>query len=299
MTDAIFVTGGAGFLGSALVKQLTENGANVLAPARGELDLSDLDAVSDYMCNNSVGAVVHLAACLDRRELPEAEELQWRDTFGVGRSVLTAAARAGVSLVIAAGSMDEVGLIDGIVDSEVDPSPMTVYGLCKSLLLQTARFLSARHNMQIEWFRPTTMYGPGQGSGPMLVPTAFASGMAQEPAQFTSGIQRRDFVYIDDIVDWVVRALRIEGRRAGVTVHHVGSGEAVSVADVLRKIEKLTDGDFALGVIPRRPGEPELFGVPPYSDQRSPLDDWKPRVGLDDGLTRTLTWWTERQAKHS
>jgi nucleoside-diphosphate-sugar epimerase len=284
----MLLTGGAGFLGRHVRAAL---GEQVIAPRRAELDLSDFQAVIAFLEQNQIDTVIHLAASLDRRDDAEAREKQWRDTFESTRVVLEASARAGVERVIAAGSMDEVGVIEGLVGPEAPASPMSTYGLCKTLALQTARFVASRSDLRVEWFRPATIYGPGQ-DGPMLVPSAFRSGASGEPTPFTSGEQKRDFVYVGDVADWIVDASNIEPTdEAGVRVHHVGSGNPVAVADVLTKIAALTGGRFELGAIPRRAGEPDLFGVAMHPDDRTPLAGWVPRVSLDEGLERTWQNW--------
>lgn len=293
--ESLLVTGGGGFLGQRLLRRLQGEARGLCAPGRDDLDLRDVGRVEEYMRQNRVETVVHLAACMDRREIPEAQEQQWRDTFDTGRALFLAASRAGVRRVIAAGSMDEVGVVDGLVGPDAPSQPITTYGLCKSLALETARFLAPRYGIQFEWFRPTAIYGPGQGDGPMLIPSAFVSGMSKAPKQFTSGEQKRDFVYVDDIVDWIVRALQLPFDDAdasgAVCVHHLGSGTPIAVAEVLREIEKLTGGTFELGAIPRRPGEPDLFGVPPYVEDRAPLDAWHATTTLQEGLSNTWQWW--------
>jgi len=290
------VTGGRGFLGSHVVRRLRETvDDEVLAPARAELELTNLEAITAYISAHSVSTIIHLAASLDKRETPEAQARQWRDTFEAGRNVMLAAAECAVERVLAAGTVDEVGRAHGVVGPDAALEPSSTYGLCKSLVLETARFLTYRHKMSVEWFRPTAIYGPGQ-RGPMLVPAAFATALGSGNAQFTSGEQKRDSTYVDDVVDWMVRAVRVNGAQSsGLRVHHVGSAKPVAVGEVLSRVSALTGFVFELGAIPRREHEPEIITVPEYHDDRSPLDGWRPMVDLADGLERTYSWWQQNQ----
>ena len=292
-SPSILVTGGSGFLGARLASRLSNEGEAVIAPARNELPLDDVAEVTSFLRTYSVDRVVHLAACTDRREEPGAHEDQWRDTFGAGRILATACAQARVRLVVAAGSMDEVGTSeDRVVTPDAPPAPSSTYGLCKTLLLETFRYLAPRSGMQVEWVRPTAIYGPGQ-TGPMLVPSAFAAAIGQGSAQFTSGMQRRDFVYVDDVIEWLSRAQSMTVTAPTVTVHHLGSGKPISVRSVLQEIGRITGSSFGVGAVPRRPGEPNVVGVPPYSDKRAPLDGWAPTTSLIDGLQLTWQWWKD------
>ena len=268
------------------------------APVRGlrreDLDLADEDRVLTTFAASRPRAVVHLAASLMRANDEASVAVQWRDTFWAGKNVVHAAVRAGARHLILAGTMEELGDQDGEVGPEVVGEPWTTYGLCKALVREVACFAARHTPIRVDWFRPTTVYGPGQ-QGTMLVPYACASARRGRKAQFTNGSQRRDFLFIEDLLDWLVLALREEVGEAaerGVHIHHLGTGTAVAVRDVLDTIaQELPGADFELDAVPMGTHEPMVQVVPPYEDSNPTLGTWKPSTTWEQGIRQTAAWW--------
>ena len=129
----------------------------------------------------------------------------------------------------------------------------------------------------------------------MVIPYACAAAVEARPAQFTDGAQRRDFLYVDDLLDWLM--LAVDGRVAeegarGFHLHHLGTGVARAVRDVLEEIvAQLPGARFELGSLARNPHQPPVQVVPEYLDSCPALAAWRPRTDLRDGLTRTVAWW--------
>jgi nucleoside-diphosphate-sugar epimerase len=159
-----------------------------------------------------------------------------------------------------------------------------------------AEFHTRLAPIRIDWCRVFTVYGPGQ-HGSMLLPYAFAAAVAGRSAQFTLGTQQRDFLFVDDVIDWIVGAIGFEPpeRRGELVVHHVGSGRATPVKDVLALVAKeFPAATFELGALPRRPGEPDLQVAPP--DAKPPWG-WVAHTPIEEGVRRTADWY--RTAAHS
>ena len=252
--SSILITGGGGWIGSHLQVRLVAEGNIVTAPRREEVDLSDAAAVRSLLSGLRPATIVHLAGSLIRGESEEARERQWRDTVLAGRNIFSIAGEAGVGRVIAAGSMEELGDHPGALGTRLQANPRTTYGLSKTLAFNIARFHAAADRLSVDWFRPTTVYGPGQ-TGPMLIPTAFEAAASGKPGQFTDGYQERDFLFIDDLLAWLQAAINAERALTPGELHvyHVGSGRSVRVRDVLSRIASyFPDSDFQLGAVPIR-----------------------------------------------
>lgn len=286
----ILVTGAGGWIGSRVCERLRSSGRVVADPSRGDVDWSDRDVTVTAIRDLAPATIVHLAASTDRGS--GVDGVQWRDTFLAGRNVVESAADAGVGHVLIAGTMEELGDAEGVLTVQVPPRPRTTYGLCKSLLREVAGFVARERPMRIDWFRPTTVYGPGQ-VGPMLVPTACRAATTGEPARFTAGTQERDFLFLDDLVDWIALASEQQPAPAGeLNVHHIGTGEGVRVADVLAFIADAIPGTrFDIGGIPRREGEPDKQVAPRCPSGDPVLGGWRASTEWRDGLRRTIEWW--------
>jgi len=292
----VLVTGAGGWLGSALARRLADvRPGGVVALDRAALDCADVRRVEAVLGDLQPRTVVHLAASLARGRERGVADAQWRDTFLAGRAVVQAAAAAGVPHLVLLGTMEELGDQSGVLTADLPSRPHTTYGLWKSLVREVAHFEVRRSaELRVDWARPTTVYGPGQRGG-MLVPSACAAAHAGQPARFTSGEQRRDFLYVDDLLAWmtlVVDERVAEDGERGFHLHHLGTGEGVAVRDVLRQIEDEFPGArFELGALPRRSHEPLLQVAPPYSSADPILGSWWPVTPWQDGLKRTIAWW--------
>ncbi len=295
-TGGVLVTGAGGWLGSALVARLRDiDEAPVVALDRAALDCAEVDKVEAVLADVRPRTIVHLAASLVRGPEPGVVEAQWRDTFLAGRAVVQAAARAAVPHLVLLGTMEELGDHSGVLTVDLPACPRTTYGLWKSLVREVARFEVRRTDgLRVDWARPTTVYGPGQRGG-MLVPSACAAAHAGEVARFTSGEQQRDFLYVDDLLEWMTLAVdervALAGAR-GFHLHHLGTGEGVPVREVLRQIaEDFRGARFELGALPRRPHEPLMQVAAPYDSEDPVLSSWWPVTSWQEGLKRTIEWW--------
>jgi nucleoside-diphosphate-sugar epimerase len=115
-----------------------------------------------------------------------------------------------------------------------------------------------------------------------------------EPAEFTDGRQERDFLFIDDLIEWLLAAIDMERppTPGQLGVYHLGSGTSVSVRNVLNRIAALFPGaDFRLGELSRRPGEPDVQYAEPYRSKDDLTPVWQPTTPLDRGLELTAEWW--------
>lgn len=294
--ENILITGAGGFIGSSLIKRLRKNHAKgqVIGIDFADLDLADVAAVRAFLERCRPFRIIHLAASLEKREDESGCAQQWRNTFNAGRNVIEAAITSKVSHLIMAGTMEELGNQSGILTPALPAQPRTTYGLCKSLLREVAEFYTRREDLRIDWFRPFTVYGPGQ-EGTMLIPYAFQMAREGRPADFTDGRQIRDFLYIDDLLEWLRLALQVDltGCLEGdFHLHHLGSQVGTSVAKILELIAAEFPGAiFRLGVRRRPAHEPDVQMAPKYSSSDFPLNGWNPSISCQEGIAKTAHWW--------
>ncbi len=128
-------------------------------------------------------------------------------------------------------------------------------------------------------------YGPGQPPH-SLVHAASLAALGGEDFPMTSGTQRRDWIYVDDVVSGLVATLQA-GLSPGKSIE-IGTGQVTSVAEVARMIYKLVGGNGRplFGVLPNRPGE-EVLQVAEVEDAEKQIG-WKAKITLTDGLQRTI-----------
>jgi UDP-glucose 4-epimerase len=143
----------------------------------------------------------------------------------------------------------------------------------------------ALYGTPVVWLRPSMVYGPGQPDARKLVPYVTLSLLRGESPILASGRRPVDWVYIDDVVDALLAAAVAEGVEG--RSFDVGSGELVSVRDVVELIARLVDAKASprFGAIPDRPLEHvRAADVAAAAEALG----WQPRIPLPEGLRRTV-----------
>ena len=138
--------------------------------------------------------------------------------------------------------------------------------------------------------RPFNTFGPYQ-SAKAVIPELIINCLRGDPIRTTGGEQTREFNYVENIVDGLVGAATYEGSIDGVM--NLASGEEVSIRDLVKKIAELTGSSskVEVGALPYRPTEIwRMFAD--YSRARELLG-WQPKIGLDEGLKKSVEWFRE------
>jgi UDP-glucose 4-epimerase len=301
VTTTVLVTGVAGFIGSNLAARLRDEGHRVVGldnlsagtrenvPAGVELHVRDVREPGLDAVFAGADTVFHLAAknCLyDCLQNPvETSDVNVTGTA----NVLEHARRAGVRKVIYADSSAEY---EGITEfpSRVDRvAPLGPYAVSKrggALFCETYRRM---HGLNVTTLRYFNVYGPAQDWRRMIPPLMSAFTMrllaGEAPIIYGTGRKRRDFVYVDDVNDFHLLAMR-DPRTDGGTFN-VGSGVNHSVLEIYEMIEAV----LRTGIRPLfkddLPGEAEIT----LADiERERALGWTPKTDLRTGLTRTIEY---------
>jgi UDP-glucose 4-epimerase len=302
-----FVTGGAGFIGSNLVDALAGRGDEVVvvddlstgrasnledALARGavlhEADIRDPERLAGLVEAAAPDVIFHLAAQIDVRRAVADPAFDAQVNVGGTINVLEAARRAGVRRVV---NSSTGGAIYGDAATIPTPedhlaAPMAPYGQSKLAAEGYLGLYERLYGLSSVSLRYANVYGPRQdphGEGGVV---AIFCGKLTEggaPVAFGDGRQTRDYVYVGDVV--AANLAAADSDWAGAC--NVGTGTETSVVELAAALEALGDGmPFELTYAPARTGEIVRSAVDP-SLAREVLG-WEARVGLAEGLERTL-----------
>jgi UDP-glucose 4-epimerase len=310
MNELYLVTGGAGFIGSHLVEGLAQQGHAVRvfdnfdtglrsnlehvrpAPEIVEGDLGDADAVSRAM--TGVGAVYHLGALASVQRSVEDPTATNRVCATGSLHVLDAARRAGVRRVVYAGSSSAYGIPAGNVQAEDDPlRPLSPYAAAKLAGELYAESFAAAYGLETIRVRFFNIFGPRQRadspySGVIALFTA-AMTSGRQPIVYGDGLQSRDFTYVTDAVQALIKAAATPG--VSGRVYNVGTGKSVTVLDLVAVLNRLLGTAVSVRYGPARAGDVRHSRAD-IGRARKDLG-YQPVVSFEEGLKRTLQWYRD------
>ncbi len=290
----VVVTGGTGFIGRHLVQALLKKGAQVAVlsldpPSNKEhssveyltCSITEAESVRKYFSAFSPDVVFHLAA-----RLPSAyaqfDELLAVNLEGT-RTVIAATLASGAKRLIAIGSMDEYGSAPVPHKEDAREEPYTEYGLSKLFATRFLEYIARDNALSITVVRPPIVYGPGQSPG-MLISSCMAHMLARTPFSLERPNDRRDFLFVQDLI----QLLCLAGQRDGsFQIVNAGGGKSTALRDVAYAIADLFDGRALLS-----------FETPKVSAQEPPerllaigkartLFSWSPTTDIQIGLKET------------
>jgi len=308
----ILVTGGAGFIGSHLAEKLLAAGhdvvilddfndfydpqikhANIAGFAREvtlyHLDLRDSESVRSLFHREKVNAIAHLAARAGVRPSIQQPRLYY-DTNVTGTLHLLEAARVtGVDRFVFASSSSVYGASKTVPFPEDEHlsqtfSPYAATKVAGEFLCSTYSHL---YNLRVLALRYFTVYGPRQR--PDLAIHQFTRRIyAGQPIdQFGDGTTRRDYTYIDDVIQGTMAALQYDGPR--FDIFNLGESETIQLKDLIVAIENALGKKAKVNQLPEQPGDMPLTCAD-ISKARKLLG-YKPTTRFSEGLPRFIDWF--------
>jgi UDP-glucuronate 4-epimerase len=317
MAQKILITGGAGFIGSHVTRRLLARGASVVClddfndfydpslkrrnaaefAGRGdwrlvEGDIRDAALVDELFRGERFDAVIHLAARAGVR--PSLREpILYEDVNCIGTLRLLEAARHhGPANFVFASSSSVYGINEKVPFAESDPVdlPISPYATTKRAGELLCFNYSHLYGLRTSCLRFFTVYGPAQR--PEMAIAKFTDLIARGRAVplYGTGQSRRDYTYIDDIVDGVVAALDLAPK---FEVFNLGGSQTTALIDLVHWIAGELDVEPRLELLPEQPGDvPITFAD--VTKAREMLG-YEPQVPIREGLRRYVAWYRERR----
>jgi UDP-glucuronate 4-epimerase len=311
----ILVTGGAGFIGSHLVEKLLAGGHNVAIlddfndfydprikqqniaavskdVAIHHVDLREDAAVRNLFHGEKFDTIMHLAARAGVRPSIQHPQLYYDTNVNGTLHLLEAARVTGVERFIFASSSSVYGISKTVPFSEdlhltQTISPYAATKMAGEFLCSTFSHL---YKLRVVALRYFTVYGPRQR--PDLAIHQFTKKIfAGQPIdQFGDGSTRRDYTYIDDIIQGTMAALEYNGPL--FDIFNLGESETVQLKDLISALENALGRKAKINRLPEQPGDVPLTCAD-ISKARKLLG-YKPTTPLKEGLPRFVDWFLRR-----
>jgi GDP-L-fucose synthase len=302
------VTGGAGFVGSSVVKRLGDAGATqVFVPRSQDYDLRTIVDINRALTDGRPDLIIHLAAVVGgigaNRENPGRF---FYDNAIMGIQLMEQARLAGVSKFVGIGTVCSYPRVTPVPFHEDDlwngyPEETNApYGLAKKMLLVQGQAYRAQYGFNAIHLLPVNLYGPGDNFDPAsshVIPALIRKCLeARDRGDshidvWGTGAASREFLYVDDAAQAIV--LAAERYDDGDPVN-LGVGAEITIRDLVELIARLT----------RYGGELRWDDTKPDGQPRRALDTTRARerfgfaagTSFEDGLRRTIDWYEAKRA---
>ncbi len=326
MSQAVLVTGGAGYIGAHACKVLAKAGwrpvvFDNLSRGRREAvrwgplvegDLADRPRLSRALAEHRVGVVMHFAAYAYVGELVADPALYYRNNLGGTLSLLEAMRETGVGEIVFSSTCATYGVPDRVPIGESAPQrPVNPYGETKLAIERALHWYGAAYGMRsvaLRYFNaagadPECEIGECHEPETHLVPLVLQAALGQRAqieiygADYPTpdGSAIRDYVHVHDLAIAHLRALeRLRAGGASIAVN-LGAGSGHSVREVIAAAEAISGRKIQARAAPRRPGDPAALVADP--SLAADILGWRARHSDLDTIIRTALAWHTRAAQ--
>lgn len=301
------VTGASGFIGSHLVRRLVGDGVethaltstvssvlgfrlveirHLIQVHEGSLtDRGAMDAIVDRVRPTHVfhlGAYTHVGKSWER--VDECIEVNVQGTV----TLLQALAGTGYLRFVNVGTSEIYGDIESPFREDKAVRPVSPYAASKYAAECFCRLFHQGREWPIVMLRPFNAYGPRQ-SIDRVIPEIIVRALRGEPLRMTQGRQTREFNFVEDLVDGMIRAASTPGIEG--ELFNLGCGEDVSIRDVTATVLDLLGNPVKaeFGALAERPTE--IWEMRSDSSRARQRLGWRPRHTLRQGLEKTIAWY--------
>jgi UDP-glucuronate 4-epimerase len=311
----LLITGGAGFIGSHLVDRLLASDVERITVVDDfndfynpsikhdnirehlkdprysihEIDIRDGAALNQVFSDSNFDCVVHLAARAGVRPSLSEPQLYTETNINGTVNLLELARQHNIKQFVFGSSSSVYGINAKVPFSEDDPirQPISPYAATKGAGELLCHTYSHLYGLRCVCLRFFTVYGPRQR--PDLAIHKFAKLISQHKPipVFGDGTTRRDYTYIDDIIDGVTAAIDYD--KSNYEVINLGESRTVELRELITLLEKELDTHAIIERQPPQPGDlPQTFAD--VSKARELLN-YQPKTQIEDGLHRFVEWF--------
>lgn len=300
----ILITGGAGFIGANLARRLLAENAIVHLLIKKNtniwrikaikkdiyihhINLDEQQKLKNLIRKNQFEYIFHLASHGSNSYQTDIQEMISTNIVGLS-NLLLALNDTSYKAIINTGSSSEYGFKDHPMKESDILSPNSFYSSTKGSATLLSQTFAKIYDKPVVTLRPFSIYGPGEPKE-RFIPTAINAFLTDTPINLTPGLQRRDFVYINDFIDtYLIAAQKANGIKGEII--NVGTGVQHTNDDIVKILEKLFKKTVPIhkGNYPKRSWDSTTWVADTKKAKK--LLGWEAKYSLAKGLAQTIQW---------
>lgn len=301
----IFITGAGGFIGASLTRKLLKKGyeVHVLIHTKKipwrlneilnqitvhNVDLTDFISLRHILLKTFPDYIIHLAAYGSYSFQNEIDQIVSVNVLGT-KNLLEASRDIPYKCFINTGSSSEYGFKDKPMKETDFCNPVSYYGATKLTATQICKIFANINKKPIVTLRLFSVYGPYEDPT-RFIPTITKSLLVKDTIKLTPGNQRRDFIYIDDVVNAYLKSLYLGLKMQG-EIFNIGTGKEYSNDEVVRKLFNVTKNSTRVkkNAFPKKLWDTNHWRANIYKTKKKL--NWKPKYDLNAGLKKNYEWF--------
>ncbi|HEX7042126.1 MAG TPA: NAD-dependent epimerase/dehydratase family protein [Patescibacteria group bacterium] len=310
-SSKILITGGSGFVGANLIRSLinSKHEVNLLLRKKTNIwrinnilsqvniydsDLLDKKALSTIVAKIKPDYIFHLAAHGAYSSQTNLDEMIATNIIGLS-NLLEASLAISYKCFVNTGSSSEYGYKQKPMKETDLLQPESFYAATKASATYLSQVFAKKYNKPIITFRLFSVFGPYEDPT-RLIPTAITSALSNKTLALTSGIVKRDFIYVEDVVKAYLQTMKKKIKPG--EIYNIGTGKQYSNDDVAKIIKSLNNNKLKIkkGAFSKRSWDTNYWIA---NSQHSKEDlSWIAGTPLKDGLKKTYDWFVENKEKY-
>ena len=302
MNKKVLITGATGFIGKHLLRKLLLENDNVSCfdVQFNELFLSEFEKhiqifqgnlsneadISSCVKKSNPYYVFHLAGAKNRSNNQTSFSINHEINYVGTYNLLNALSGINnLSHVITLGTIEEYGNANPPFAEDSNELPTSHYGLSKLAATKLSLAFYNEYQLPITILRPSIAFGPGQGIE-MFIPAIIRSIQNNKVFNMTGGEQLRDFIFISDLIDAMMKTA--SSNKVIGHIVNIGAGHSITIKETANQISSMMSREdlIKIGAIPYRSTETMNYSV--VIDKATSMLGWYPKVSMLDGLLKTI-----------